>query len=101
MKLLALTPMLLLLARYDGPPTDLAPWFDSLKSPGGGYCCAKADGHETEYDESSGSYRVPIDGKMVTVPDDRVLKQPNRHGHAMVWLDYQNNIRCFIPGAGA
>lgn len=84
---------------YSGPPTALAGWFESLKSPGGGFCCAEADGQDTEYDTADGHYRVPLDGKMVEVPDDRVITEPNLHGHAMVWFDYQKNIRCFIPGA--
>jgi len=89
------------LASYSGPKTDLTPWFESLKSSGGGYCCAQADGRETEYDMKDGHYVVSINGKSVQVPDDRVLTQPNRHGHAMVWLDYKGDIRCFIPSSGA
>ena len=85
------------LASYSGPKTELTPWFESLKSAGGGYCCAQADGRETEYDTKDGHYVVPINGKTVQVPDDRVLTQPNRNGRAMVWLDSTGNIRCFIP----
>ena len=84
---------------YTGPSTGLANWFSSLRSAGGGFCCAEADGVDTEYDTAGDNYRVPVEGKMVTVPTDRVLTVPNLHGHAMVWLDYQKNIRCFIPGA--
>jgi hypothetical protein len=82
---------------YSGPKTDLTPWFDSLRSPGGGFCCAKADGRDTDYDTKNGKYTVVINGKTVVIPDDRVLTVPNLHGHAMVWLDYQGAVRCFLP----
>ena len=86
---------------YSGPKTDLTPWFESLRSTGGGFCCAKADGHDTDYGTENGHYTVPVDGKTLAVPDDRVLTIPNLHGHAMVWLDPSGAVRCFLPADGA
>lgn len=91
--------LLFMLVTYSGYPTALSSWFESLHSLGGGYCCAKADGRETEYDQLGNHYRVPLGGKMVEVPDDRVLSQPNLYGRALVWLTPTGKIRCFIPGA--
>ena len=96
-----LATIALLLITWHGPPTVLSGWFESLSSPGGGYCCAQADGRDTDYTTRDGHYVVPIDGVATIVPSDRVIKAPNLHGSAMVWLDPQHKIRCFIPGAGS
>lgn len=83
--------------RYANDP--LKPWFDQLKSAKG-FCCAEADGRETEYDIRDSKYFVPVDGVWTEVPDEAVIKEPNRAGRAMLWLDPLANIRCFIPGPG-
>ena len=89
------------LVSYSGPRTDLTPWFESLRSAGGGFCCAQADGHDTDYGTENGHYTVTVDGKNIVVPDDRVLTVPNLHGHAMVWLNYLGEVRCFLPADGS
>ncbi len=92
--------------RYANSP--LKPWFDSLKS-GNGLCCSVADGvtiEDVDWDTGGddGNFRVRIEGKWWPVPDNAVIKVPNRFGPAVVWPLYYDShvyaIRCFIPGAG-
>jgi hypothetical protein len=89
------------IARDDGRYANnpLKQWFDSLKS-GRGFCCAEADGRETEYEIRESRYWVPVNGVWTEVPDDAVIAAPNRVGRPMVWLDPLQNIRCFLPGPG-
>ena len=92
----------------------LQPWFQSLRSKNGMYCCARADGHpldESEWDIKDNHYRVFVEGEWAVVPDDAVISGSNKFGKAIVWLqDYADlasgeiqtitRIRCFIPGSG-
>jgi hypothetical protein len=100
----ALTPGALApdaLARDDGryANSPLREWFESLKS-GKGFCCAEADGRETEYDIRDSHYWVPVNGVWTEVPEEAVIKEPNKAGRPILWLDPLQNIRCFIPGSG-
>ena len=87
--------------RYADSP--LKPWFDSLRS-GRGLCCSNADGvavADPDWDSKDGHYRVRIDGDWIDVPDDAVIKEPNRAGRTMVWPNKSpagTSIRCFLPG---
>ena len=68
-----------------------------------------------DWDTKDGHYRVYFHGLVIRgtaipdgwvfVPDDAVLKEPNRYGPAVVWpyIIFNNDvgIRCFLPGAGA
>lgn len=87
--------------RYAGSPNKA--WFDSLKSKTGP-CCSDADGTavtDADWDSKDGHYRVRLNGRWVDVPDDAVLKEPNRDGRTIVWPYYVNGspiIRCFIAG---
>jgi hypothetical protein len=92
--------------RYAGSP--LKPWFDSLKSAKGP-CCSDADGtalSDVDWEMKDGRYRVRIEGQWIDVPDEAVIKEPNRAGRTMVWPIYYNSlgspvridIRCFMPG---
>jgi len=89
------------LARDDGRYANnpLKPWFDSLRSLKG-FCCSEADGRETEYDIRGTKYWVPVNGTWREVPEDAVIKEPNKFGRPLVWLDSRQDIRCFIPGTG-
>lgn len=89
--------------------SPLKPWFDSLKS-GKGPCCSDADGsvvQDADWESKDGRYRVKLEGTWYDVPDDAVLKEPNRAGRTMVWPIYYRSmgkldrveIRCFIPGS--
>jgi hypothetical protein len=93
------------MARDDGryANSPLKPWFESLKS-GRGLCCSGADGvalADPDWDSQDGHYRVRIDGEWITVPDEAVIKEPNRSGRTMVWPTrgaLGMSIRCFMPG---
>ena len=88
-------------ARDDGRYADnpLKPWFESLRS-NKGFCCAEADGQDTEYEIRASHYFVPVDGVWTEVPEDAVITAPNKAGRPILWLDPLHNIRCFIPGPG-
>ena len=106
----------LAMARDDGRWAQIDPatreWFRSQKVPGGPHvgtsCCSEADGVYAEEDIENGQYVVTFEAhgrqiKRMRVPDDRVIREPNRHGRAVVWFWFENaepRIRCFIPGAG-
>jgi hypothetical protein len=87
--------------RYADSP--LKPWFDNLRS-GRGLCCSNADGvaiADPDWDSRDGHYRVRLDGEWIDVPDDAVIKEPNRVGRTMVWPNKSpagTSIRCFLPG---
>src|SRR5947207_6950424 len=71
-------------ARDDGrySQSPLKPWFDSLKS-GKGPCCSDADGFavsDPDWESRNGHYVVRIDNEWIDVPDDAVIKEPNRVG---------------------
>src|SRR3954447_15121087 len=75
--------------RYANSP--LKPWFDSLRSKGGGACCSNADGtalSDVDWDTQDGHYRVRLQGQWIDVPPDTVITEPNRAGHTMVWPYY-------------
>lgn len=89
--------------RYADNP--LKPWFDGLRS-GEGPCCSDADGNvviDGDWETSGDHYRVKVRGVWIDVPDDAVLKEPNRDGRTIVWPIFGPNgvimIRCFIPGS--
>ena len=93
---------------HDHSRPELNSWFESLKS-GKGPCCSDADGtalSDADWEVRNGHYRVRIKGQWWDVPDEAVIKEPNRAGRTMVWPFYnwtlgkalQIDIRCFIPG---
>lgn len=92
--------------RYANSP--LKGWFESLHS-GKGPCCSDADGSalsDADWEVKGGHYRVRIEGEWWDVPDEAVIKEPNRAGRTMVWPVYYRafggplrlEIRCFMPG---
>ncbi len=92
--------------RYANSP--LKGWFESLQS-GKGPCCSDADGRalsDIDWEARDGHYRVRIEGQWWDVPDEAVIKEPNRAGRTMVWPIYYRatnpplrvEIRCFMPG---
>jgi len=92
--------------RYANSP--LKGWFESLRS-GKGPCCSDADGSalsDVDWEANGGHYRVRIESQWWDVPDEAVIKEPNRDGRTMVWPVYERTlgaplrleIRCFMPG---
>lgn len=109
--LIVLASFMPAVARDDGryANSPLKPWFDSLKS-GKGPCCSDADGtalSDVDWETKDGHYRVRIEGQWWDVPDEAVLKEPNRAGPTMVWPIYYRSsiaplridVRCFLPGS--
>jgi hypothetical protein len=87
--------------RYANSPLKV--WFDQLSS-GKGRCCSIADGNsvaDPDWESKNGHYRVRLKGEWIDVPDDAVIREPNRAGQTIVWpLDELDGlgIRCFLPG---
>ena len=89
-------------------------WLRSQLSPKtGGSCCNEADGEYTDEDircdaeKNTCHYWVRFsrsNGQYIQVPDEVVIKQPNKWGRPAVWwyLDDDSflQIRCYVPGAG-
>lgn len=83
-------------------------WLKGLKNDNGKACCDGRDGYDAIYDIKDGHYRVLLFSKYWVVPDDKVIREPNKLGVPMVWYSTLYNepnvptpqIRCFIPGAG-
>ncbi len=94
------------LARDDGryAQSPLHNWFNNLKSAKG-LCCSFADGvtiRDVDWDTDEGHYRVRLEGEWIVVPDEAVIREPNRAGQPIVW-PYKGDkgkteIRCFIAG---
>ena len=89
------------------PPGAMHDWFDSLAS-GKGLCCSFADGKslsDVDWDTKGGHYRVFLNGNWIDVPDEAVVKVPNKYGATVVWPyddgDGHTLIRCFMPGSGS
>ena len=95
--------------RYKDSP--LREWFNHLASQKGP-CCSFADGYfveDADWRSQNGHYwvRVPKaagskDMIWVEVPDEALIKEPNKIGRTMVWPFYGSetvSIRCFMPGS--
>ena len=94
--------------RYKDSP--LREWFNHLASQKG-LCCSFADGYvveDADWTSENGHYRVRVpraagskDMIWIEVPDEAVIKEPNKAGRTMVWPLYgldSVSIRCFMPG---
>ena len=97
------------LARDNGQYNQVAPeirqWFRDQKSPKTGMiCCSEADGSEAQEDIRDGHYWTTwpaVAPNWYQVPDEVVIKDPNKVGHPVVWVYYERSevrIRCYIPG---
>jgi hypothetical protein len=105
--------------RFAGSP--LRDWFNGLASQNGP-CCSNADGisiQDPDIDTVEGRWEVHIcahfqeqregwatckEKAWLPVPDEALVKEPNRYGPAVVW-PYPNGkdetqVRCFLPGSG-
>ena len=97
------------LARDNGQYNQVAPeirqWFRDQKSPKTGMiCCSEADGSEAQEDIRDGHYWTTspaVAPNWYQVPDEVVIKDPNKVGPPVVWVYYERGevrIRCYIPG---
>jgi hypothetical protein len=97
---------------HDARHPELNNWFEGLHS-GKGPCCSNADGNvviDADWESKDGHYRVKLEGQWVDVPDEAVIKEPNRDGRTIVWpggTTWNYNmpnaktltVRCFMPGS--
>ena len=98
--------------QYSQMEPELRFWFNNQRNPTTKIpCCSTADGSYVEEDIRDGHYWVRFDktnGEWREVPDDVVIRDPNKNGAAVVWYYYESGIvsprmlkfRCFSPGAG-
>jgi len=94
-------------------PPEIRGWIEALTDRAGIGCCAIADGsrpEEVTWDIAGSSYRVKVDDQWLFVPEEAIVRGPNRLGYAVVWLEYEGDIfsgeitplvRCFLPGAAS
>ncbi len=94
--------LLLACQAHAAPPPDadpkLAPWFNSLRLPQSAVpCCSMADCRSVLSRLVNGHYEAFVEGKWVSVPDDKVLTRPdNPTGHAVVcWTPFAG-VLCFV-----
>ncbi|HUN50291.1 MAG TPA: hypothetical protein VMU42_04215 [Candidatus Sulfotelmatobacter sp.] len=73
-------------------------WFQSLQQPGTqSSCCSIADCHLTSYRTTANGYEVPINGRWIAVPPDRVLQHvANPTGSGVVCYLVPDDIMCFV-----
>jgi hypothetical protein len=78
------------------------PMLDELHSAKGS-CGPTASGRPVaaaEWDKNGGHFRVHLNRQWIDVPDDALVAEPNRAGHAVVWPMAEPtgiSIRCFMP----
>lgn len=95
------------LVTYNGQSDpDLHRWFETLRTPLGGYCCAESDGiriDDPNWGQDESGYWVTLNGNKTPVPDGRVIHAKNpKVGYAILWplkaWDGTQAVRCFLPG---
>jgi hypothetical protein len=71
-----------------------------------GYCCNESDGTYAEEEIREGHYWTRFEqsnGKWIPVPDQVVIRDPNRNGAPVAWWFFESGIlqiRCYAPGGG-
>lgn len=109
---------------HDHNNPDLDGWFVTLRNSKGPCCDGKDTLHLAEIDwvtqnKPASHFRVKVpatkegfaaamagedvdDMTWIDVPDDALVEEPNKAGHALVWPLYGYDgltIRCFMPGS--
>lgn len=101
---------------HDYAHPELKSWFMGLRNQTGMPCCDGEDAAhvedadwDTKCEDGKCHYRVRLEDKWYTVPDDAVVTGPNKSGSALVWAirygglpnsETTYGIRCFMPGSG-
>ena len=99
--------------RQAGPVSpEMKTWIKSLTDEQGICCGGPAGARKAEAvsrNTDAGFYRVKVGQEWLFVPDEAVIKRPNRLGDAVVWVEYEGDIfsgeltplvRCFLPASG-
>lgn len=81
-----------------GPLSD---WFQSLHSPSGFLCCGEEDGiQDPPYKENDdGTYDVYYHNSWHHALKESIVKATSKVAYPIVWPGYEDNVRCFLPGA--
>jgi hypothetical protein len=99
--------------QYAHVAKNIRDWIESLTDTNGIGCCATADGlrpQAIDWNMAANHYRVKVRGRWIGVPNSAVIKEPNRLGYTVAWLEYDWDIdtgeqtirvRCFMPGAAS
>ena len=90
---------------------EIKGWIKSLTDDLG-ICCGGPAGarkpQAVSRSTDAGFYRVKVGPDWLFVPDEAVIKRPNRLGDAVVWVEYEGDIfsgeitplvRCFLPAS--
>ena len=89
---------------HDAHRPELNEWFDALRANNGELCCTHTEPIIVDdWETKEGHYRIYLEQQWVDVPDEAIVKTPNRAGRAMIWFGYgtitgRKIIRCFMPG---
>jgi len=94
--------------KYSQVSQEIKTWFKHLTNKSCDPCCDSADGLLPDaWEIGPKHYRVKIYGEWLIVPNHAVINDPNRLGHAVVWLEPSwtlgesegsDAVRCFLPG---
>lgn len=95
---------LLIAPTHDGHNDE---WLKALKNQNGHPCCDGSDAfriNDPDWKMENNKYYVKLrpGGQWLAVPEDRIVKQPNQVGYALVWpitVDGEDVVRCFLPGS--
>jgi len=90
---------------------DVKTWITTLTDDLG-ICCGGLAGalrpQAVNWNDDTNFYRVKVGDQWLFVPDEAIIKSPNRIGDAVVWLEYEGDIlsgeltplvRCFLPAS--
>ncbi len=90
--------------QFQNADPELKKWFESLKNENFVPCCDWQDGARVEdpdWKQEGGQYLIRIGERWFVVPPEAVLKERNRVGFAIVWINQSSGkIVCFLPGSG-
>lgn len=90
---------------------EIKGWINKLTDEFGICCGGSARAlrpQAVRWDAAASFYRVKVSDQWHFVPDESVLKRPNRLGDAVVWVEYEGDIfsgeltplvRCFLPAS--
>ncbi len=91
--------------KYARANPEMHKWFEQLRSQAGEACCALDDGNlvkDSDWRSKDGHYQVFLDNGWIDVPENAVIKEPNRYGRTVLWPYYEDGhpyVRCFLPGS--
>lgn len=76
-----------------------AAWFNSLKQPGTAIsCCGTGDAFRVaSYKVDGDHYAARLtDGRTIPIPNERMLREANPIGEAIVFIDGSGKVLCFV-----